>query len=394
MLLSLFHLAVTGALVKRLKKPHLPLLQDESLPRVTVLLCLKGNDSHGLDCLRSLLFLNYPHYKIHVVIDREGNPVWQMIPPLLKAYPGVQVELSTLSVWNKNCSFEGNALIQMVQSLEADREADCEVVATIDAGLLPHPDWLREMVSPLGNPQVGVSTGYRWYKPRRGRGRSLIQYAWNGFMVAQMCVSRVPWEGSLAIRTKHIHQIELSYSWQQAITTDVILGKLLRRNGLRIAVVPSLFMTCHIEPERWSFANWVKRRLLLLRVYHPMWIVVAGQGFFVTLTLVRTAILLSFFLFTSRWRASGWVLGGLLTYMSVVALLISTLERNARQAATQRGEHVHRLSFSLLMQLFITIPLAQLSHALATLSTLFVRKLDLQGAAFQIKDLRRVRLVK
>ncbi|NEP18378.1 MAG: glycosyltransferase [Leptolyngbya sp. SIO4C1] len=384
LLLSLFHALVAIALAAVLKKSQRPLLADSELPPATVVLCIQGNQSDGSDCLRGLLALDYPCYKIQIVIDHCSNPAWQTLPLLLQAHPQVPAEC-LLAAPHRTCSFECSALIQTVTQLAPD----CAVVALIDASLIPPRGWLRALVSPLADPRVGVTTGYRWYWPVKGRWSGLMRYAWNGFMVVQMCLSRVPWEGSLALKTQHIHQIRLTQIWQQTVTPDVMLGRRLRRQGLRVNVVPALLLTSHIGASSQQFVDWVKRRLLLLRVYHPLWLVVAAQGIFVALTLGRATVLVGVMALTQHWLTTGWIVAGLLIYLSVVTSLISILERSARQAAWQRGEPAGRLPLSLLPQLLAVIPLAQLLHAIATISTLFVRSLELQDIAFRVTELRR-----
>lgn len=383
LLLSLFHSAIAGLLAFSLMRSRTS-RGGLSLPSVTVLLCMRESSTPNLACLQGLLTLDYPRYTIQIVTERIQDQ--DHVVRFCQNYPDVPVNICALEVWHKTCSFEGSALIQTVRQLSQPSE----VVAMIDASLQPHPNWLTELVRPLADTRVGVTTGYRWYPPVKGGLQALLRYAWNGFMVVQMCLSRVPWEGSFALRTAQIHQIDLVNTWQKSVTTDVILSTLLRRQGLEVRVVPSLFMAQHHHSDLYSFVDWVKRRLLLLRVYHPLWLLVAAQGIFVTATLTRAFVKLVSALFLGDWSASYWVLCGFAVYMGVVAVLISIPERYARQAAKQRGESKNLIPLLLLPKILLAIPLAQLLHAVTTISILFVRRLTLQDNAFPIQELRRI----
>ncbi|HBL44173.1 MAG TPA: glycosyl transferase, partial [Planctomycetaceae bacterium] len=43
---------------------------------------------------------------------------------------------------------------------------DVDVVAWLDADVVPHRTWLRDLVQPLQDESVGVASGIRWYAPR------------------------------------------------------------------------------------------------------------------------------------------------------------------------------------------------------------------------------------
>lgn len=388
LLLSLFHAIIAITLAVLLKRSKRSIPDDQDLPPVMVILCLKGDVSYGLNCLRGLLNLNYPRYGVQVIADHPTSTAWQMLSDVLRDPSEIPVSINSLDIWHTtHFSFECSALIQTISHLKQDYK----VVAMIDAGLIPHRDWLKELVSPLVDSSIGVTTGYRWYRPSNGQWSSLLRYAWNGFMVVQMCISRVPWEGSFALKIQHIYQINLVDNWRKTATPDIFLGTLLQEQGLCVSVVPSLLMTRHINLDILEFVDWIKQRLLLLRVYHPLWLLLAAQGVFVTFTLSRASITLLSNLLTGQWSVSNWIIGGLMVYLGAVTLLIGVLERQAQVSARQRGELLNDLPIVFFAKILIVIPIAQLFHGIVTVSTMFVRQLELRANTIpNVKKKRRI----
>src|SRR5581483_260675 len=79
-------------------RPAAPPRPETDLPRVAVILPLRGVDPSLRDCLRGLLSQDYPHYSLRIVIDSLGDPAWDVVPELLAEghAPHVEVRLGTL----------------------------------------------------------------------------------------------------------------------------------------------------------------------------------------------------------------------------------------------------------------------------------------------------------
>ena len=155
-----------AALLRRGK----PAVGGEKLPRAAVLLSLRGADPQLAQGLRCLLRQDYPNYELHVVVDRRDDPAWQIVQNAADNHTRVPIHVAELREPLPTCSLKCSALVQMVSELDES----CEVVALADADVLAHPCWLRELVAPLGDPDVSwprmaivgscriTATGVRW----------------------------------------------------------------------------------------------------------------------------------------------------------------------------------------------------------------------------------------
>lgn len=383
LLLSFFHGLIAIALSRILRQPTSNLSNEAALPKVLVVLPLRDIELHGLESLRALLQLDYPHYHLQVVTPHLDNTSRRQITQLLNDYPAIPVHVKSPSAGHKFCSFTGSALIQTVSTLNKD----IDVLAVLAPNMIPSRSWLKDLVIPLQDPAIGVTTGYRWYRLRSGHWRDICRYVWNGLIVCQMCLSHTPWEGSFALKIQSIAQHELLEIWQQSITTDVILSRLLRKQKLRVKAVPTLLMTRHIGDDFFSFIEWVKHRMLLLRLYHPLWPPVAIRSIIITYIFFRSGFAFLSSLLTGQWASVFLITSGLMIYLTIISLLLNVLEQKNQQSARLKGEPVECPSVLLRLKIFLVIPFVQVLHSLTTVSTLFVRSMQLQHLKFDIKEL-------
>src|ERR1700722_7051968 len=144
-------------LFRRKVQPHL----DDFQPRAAVLLPVRGADPHLADCLHGLLNQDYPAYDVWIIVDSREDSAWDVIAKSPKSRPGLQVRVDVLKEPRSTCSLKMSALLQAI----AQMDNACEIVALIDADVIPHPGWLRALVGPLSDPGIGATTGIRWYAP-------------------------------------------------------------------------------------------------------------------------------------------------------------------------------------------------------------------------------------
>jgi cellulose synthase/poly-beta-1,6-N-acetylglucosamine synthase-like glycosyltransferase len=134
-----------------------PPLADGELPRAAVILPLRGADASLGLCLRGLLDQDYPQFSLHIVIDSPLDPAWNLVDQVLAGGhgPHVNVRVDALLQPLATCTLKISALIQAVTGLDES----VQVIAIIDADVNPPRTWLRTLVAPLADPQVGGRRG-------------------------------------------------------------------------------------------------------------------------------------------------------------------------------------------------------------------------------------------
>lgn len=358
-------------------------------PKTAVILCLRGADPFLTACLHSLLDQDYPNYDVQVIVDREDDPARAIVDAVMRERQPANLRVTALTQRLDTCSLKCSSLAQAVSSLDESYE----VVALVDADTVPHRTWLRELVAPLADPRVGAATGNRWYMPGDHSWGAMVRYEWNAAAVVQMYWYRIAWGGTLAIRTSVFRNSDLLDHWKNAFCEDTMTFRMLKRQGLRLAFVPSLMMINREGCDVPGFATWMQRQLLTARLYHPGWFAVLAHGLGTSLALGATAVGLLVAAVTRQWEAAAWLAGGLAAYTAGMLLLLTPMELSVRRIARMRGEPTAWLGPLGVLRMAAAIPLTQVVYAAMMLSVNFVRNVRWRGVQYRVAGPWQIRLV-
>ena len=116
----------------------------------------------------------------------------------------------------------------------------------------------------------------------------------------------------------------LKERWGKAFCEDTMLFEVLRKQGLKVAFVPSLMMVNREACDVPGYSSWVRRQLLTARLYHPRWLAVAGHGLMTSLVQAAAVVLLVAALVTGRGEVAAWVGGGLAVYLASMVAMRTT----------------------------------------------------------------------
>ncbi|MBD2166006.1 glycosyltransferase family 2 protein [Calothrix membranacea FACHB-236] len=365
------------------------LLPDDKLPKTAIVLCLRGADPFLPNCLRALLNQNYPQYDLKLIVDRQEDPAWKIATDTIQELGATNVEISPLRIIRKNCSLKCSSLLQAV----SDLDDSYQVVALVDADTIVHPNWLRELVSPLSNPQIGATTGNRWYLPTGKYWGSLVRYIWNVSAVVQMYLYGIPWGGTLAVKTEVLRQTGLLDKWSKAFGEDTMMRSVLGKNNLRVKFVPSLLMLNREESDLPSLRYWLQRQLISSRLYHPWWLAVVGDTILTILLPTLLIVLFLAALFNQQWNTAVFCLSCYIGYMLGLLLLVFVLEKEIQQVLHRHGEPITKLSPATIFKIFIGIPFTQWIYGYAMFLSLWMSKVKWRGITYDIKSPWNIRLL-
>ncbi|GBE92857.1 glycosyltransferase [Nostoc cycadae] len=364
-------------------------LPDEQLPKTAVILCLRGADPFLSECLRSLLTQNYPQYNLKLVVDSQTDPAWQVAQDTIHQLGATNVEINYLRVIRHNCSLKCSALLQVF----AELDDAYEVVAFVDADTIVHPNWLRELVSPLANPKVGATTGNRWYVPTGKYWGSVVRYSGNVSTVVQMFLFGIPWGGTLAIKTKVLRHTGMLDMWGKVLNEDLMMHKVLKKHGMQIKFVPSLMMLNREESDLLGLIDHLKRLFLYSRLYHPQWIAIVGDVISSILFPTITIVLLLVSLWGEQWQTAALLFRAYSIYTLGLLLLMLTLEIGVKPVILAQGQSVTKLSVGTILKMLLAIPLTQWVYGLALLSSLLRSTIKWRGAIYRVQGPWNIRLV-
>lgn len=362
------------------------LLPDDQLPKTAVILCLRGADPFLSDCLQALLHQDYPQYDLQLVIDRQEDPAWKIATDIIQAQAVTNVHLNSLRFIRKDCSLKCSSLLQAI--LELDKSY--QVFALVDADTVVHPSWLRELVSPLANPQVGATTGNRWYLPKATYWGSLARYLWNVLAVVQMYLCGIPWGGSLAIKTDLLQPTGLLDRWGQALREDIVIASILKHHRLQVKFVPSAIVLNREECNLLGVKSWLQRQLISFRLDHPLWLVICIEAIFTT--LLPTLVILTA-LSSRQWQTIVFSLGCYGSYTLALLSIVLIVEQEVQKITHRHGQPITKLSATDICKLLFAIPLTQWVYGLAMVFSVWVSTVKWRAITYRVTSTGQIQLL-
>lgn len=240
-------------------------------PCTALVVPCKGLDAHFEANIRSLFRQDYDKYRLLFVVESTDDPAY---PELcrLKTRLGLSSRAMSVQVLvagpSRLCSQKIHNLLFAYDQLPAD----AEVLAFADSDICVRRDWLARLVRPLWRPRCGLTTGYRWFIPTRNNPASLALSAINA-AVAQFLGNspfNQAWGGSMAIRVKDFHRLDIAPLWKRTLSDDLSLSRAVKQAGMRVTFVPECIVAS-FESTTWRrLCEFGRRQFLITRVYAPV----------------------------------------------------------------------------------------------------------------------------
>ena len=139
-----------AAFNQRRQRQSLP-VRANALPPVSILKPLKGMDPEIYDSFRSHCLQEYPEYEIIFGVSDAQDPAIASVDWLRRDFPDRNIRLVVCSE-NLGANVKVSNLEQMV------RGAQYEHLVVNDSDIVVESDYLRSVIAPLEDPQVGTVT--------------------------------------------------------------------------------------------------------------------------------------------------------------------------------------------------------------------------------------------
>lgn len=247
--------------------------QHEQLP-AAVILCVRGADPTLPACLDGLLTQDHPDHEIHIVMDSESDPAASVIDQAIARYPSTRVQVHILQDRNPRRGLKVSAILHALSFIPDS----VPVIAFLDSDAEPQADWLCQLAGPLQSPEVGATTGVRWFEPSAGNVWSLVRAKWNLYAVILMRYFNIAWGGSFAIRRDVIEKSGLLSRWSESICEDTCVGDVLAAAGYRVRMVPAVAMVNRETTDLSGCWRFMVRQLVFTRMHSRSWLMVLTFG--------------------------------------------------------------------------------------------------------------------
>lgn len=225
-------------------------------PKTAIIAPHYGWDDQTSENVKRLLNQDYAgEYEVFFVTHAKGESGYDdSYPHLLEiaeGHPNAHTLLAPNIVDN---SLPRSQKVQNLMTAIAAFSADIEIIAFVDADATIERDWLRLLVQPLQDENVGATVGARFYFPHTLNTASLVEAVWINFQIALQGDHPLAmvWGGSNAIRREAFDQGRVLQRWENATIEDHNLTHTVRDLKRKIHFVPDCIAVTHTEKRTWK----------------------------------------------------------------------------------------------------------------------------------------------
>lgn len=253
-----------------------PRFRTGATPPCAIFVPCKGNSKNLKANLESFFSLDYPALELFFVTESEADAAAPVIREVIKGRPNARFVAAGLST---ACAQKNHNLLAGI-ALASRGVAQIYVFA--DSDIRPGPQWLRELVLPLGNKKITVTTGFRWLNATKGSVAEWTHAYANIFIYVSFSCAFFAggvglWGGSMAIRREDFEGIGVAEKWSGAVVDDLSLSQLVHKKRLKGVMVPSCIAhTDELLPSVKASVAWFERQIMFLKVYFKhLWLFMA-----------------------------------------------------------------------------------------------------------------------
>jgi cellulose synthase/poly-beta-1,6-N-acetylglucosamine synthase-like glycosyltransferase len=349
-------------------------------PKAAIILAIRGPDPSLERNIRALLAQLYPNYKLFVVVDHVEDPAWQIVEKIRDEIPD-RVQVSVLKEPLSTCSLKCSAMAQAVTELDASYK----VVAFADGDVLAHQTWLRELVEPLADPSIGVSTGNRWYLPSDSGLGSMTRYFWNAGVVVQLWLNEFVWPGSMAFRFDVLNKTGMVAALRNSLFDGPVVVRQIRRAGYKVRFVPSVMIANREQISLGDFTSWVERQTVVASSLGNNWYLLAINAVHVAICVFAPPLAALIAFGFSESTILRWALLAAASYWCVMLLSVLALERAVRGVLTLDKKEIRWFSWPKALSAVPSILLAHLVVLLALVRAAKRRTVNWRGIEYEIR---------
>ena len=248
-------------------------------PFCSIIAPCKGLDEDLEKNLIALCSQDFPAYEIIFVVDDKNDEAVKVIKQVSRQV----AKHAKLVIANKT--------VESSQKVENLREAvlhvsdESKVFVFVDSDARPNKDWLRNLIAPLRDENVGCATGYRWFISKTFSLATEMRSVWNASIASALGANiknNFCWGGSLAMRRETFEKLEMREKWRGVLSDDFAVTRAMKAENLPIYFVPQA-LTASVENCTFGETlEFTTRQMKITRVYaQNLWIqAFIGAGLF------------------------------------------------------------------------------------------------------------------
>ncbi len=355
-------------------------------PTAAIVLCLRGDDPVLSVCLEGIAWQAYPDFQLFCVLDHPNDPAIEVLKDNSYKFtkPPKTIVVEAVSPYR---SLKCNSLLCAIDAIDSTHEA----IAFIDADTVPDTRWLSDLVQPLGDRQIGVTTGNRWFSASDHQLGALLRQTWNAAAVVQMILYRIAWGGSWATRRETLLNSQFRQHLETAFCEDTALNGAF--GDTTIHCVPHLVTLNNETTNIRGAFGFIVRQLLALRLYHRAWPLVLSHGLIILAANAISIVAIFLLVLSADWPRTILLGICIACFQLVNLLLLIFIERQNRQILAYRDTFVRSVLEDSPGLFLLSVVAAQVVHPVATIKAWLARAVTWRGIEYRIMPQSKVRMV-
>jgi len=244
----------------RSRSKHRPLVSETR--HVALYVPCKGSDDDLAANLRPLFEQDHPDYEIVFIVESDSDPAAAAIRALMREYSQMSSRLVVAGISTDT----GQKVHNLLVATECVSPG-VEILVFVDADVRPPRDWLRLLTNRLCHDSV--STGYRYFVPKRATLPNLVLSALNGAVVPIMFPGKhhLIWGGSWAITRELFQSSGMREAWRGTLSDDLMATRVMAREGEKVVAEPLCILPSHLDVTWRELFSFVRRQLIIGRCY-------------------------------------------------------------------------------------------------------------------------------
>lgn len=355
----------------------------EFTPFATVFVPCRGVDDGLKENINAIFAQDYPAFEIVFVSDTADDPAFAIIEEARRSGNGRSGPMVRFVASGE--ATDSGQKVHNLRMAVAKADPQSEIFVFVDTDARPQPFWLRSLIRPLQDPDLGATTGYRWFVTLRGGPASHLRSVWNAAIASalgEQPQKNFCWGGSTAIRRETFQDCRVVDDyWRGTVSDDFALTRALHDRDLPIKFVPQCLTASFEDCTCGELIEFTTRQLKITRAYaaHLWRGVLVGSALFVLvffggIALVITRVLL------------GLSFGPPLVMLLIIFALGAMKSHLRRLAVSQVIPNPRVRSFGTTLAHLTLWPLASVLYLYNGLVAAVSRTITWRGITYELKS--------
>ncbi|MBZ0189030.1 MAG: glycosyltransferase family 2 protein, partial [Candidatus Obscuribacterales bacterium] len=229
-------------------------------PRASVILPCKGLDPDFKDNITRLLNQDYPDFEVIFSVADRSDPAYESLVELSKNAGG-RAQIVVAGIDPRRAQKLNNQLCALKKACPRS-----EVLVFVDSDVIAGDDFLTNLIEPLADNTIGVTTGYRFYLSSPGNLPSILRSLWNRMSAWEMASNHAfAWGGAMAISRNVFEKAAVAQSWDRSCDDDLSLTTCIKAIGLSVHFVPRCLVASKGDASFSEIIEWTNRQLILTK---------------------------------------------------------------------------------------------------------------------------------